>query len=101
MRGLERRRKRGRHLTGEKSTETVDDGWEPHYRKQAVCRAPRAHDKERILDFGMVERILDFGMVKSHCRAPCLTTHGELPLLCVTGRCTAKKASHGTGGTRD
>jgi hypothetical protein len=82
IRGLERRRKRGQHLTCEKSTETVDDGREPHYGKQAVCRAPRAHDKERTLYFCMV---------KSHCRAPCLTTHGELPLLCVTGRRTAKK----------
>jgi hypothetical protein len=46
-----------------------------------------AHDKERMVDFCTV---------KSHCRAPSLTTHGELSLSCVTGRRTAKKkAVHG------
>jgi hypothetical protein len=34
-----------------------------------------------------------FCTVKSHCRAPCLTMHGELSLPCVMGRRTAKKST--------
>jgi hypothetical protein len=52
--------------------------------RQSLCRAffVRAHDKECTTDFCTV---------KSHCRAPSLTTHGELSLPCVAGRRTAKK----------
>jgi hypothetical protein len=56
----------------------------PENARQNLCRAffVRAHNKEHTVQICTVN---------SHCRAPRLTTHGELSLPCVTGRCTAKK----------
>jgi hypothetical protein len=65
----------------------------PKNARQSLCRAflVGAHGKEHTVAICTVN---------SHCRAPCITTHSELSLPCVTGRRPAKKATHGVGRKR-
>jgi hypothetical protein len=58
----------------------------PKNARQSLCRAflVGAHGKEHTVAICTVN---------SHCRAPCITTHSELFLSCVTGRRPAKKSN--------